>query len=159
MLHTLVNYLSGLTASLHHAPPKSQIVRISSATHPPGKTPKFDHILLVDDIARNTQTALETIRQFYRDCDLTVHITHTFNEALAAFNVFDIKLIILDLDLDDHQGDGAILLRKFRDRKPDVIVLANSSEQKYNDILVKGGANAVLAKDTRKLRRWLTKNG
>jgi DNA-binding NarL/FixJ family response regulator len=78
---------------------------------------------------------------------------------LATFTQYDINLVILDLDLDDCQGDGAILLRDFRLRKPGITVLANSSEQKYNDILLKGGAKVALAKDTSMLRRWLTDNG
>ncbi|MBU4151356.1 MAG: response regulator [Proteobacteria bacterium] len=135
------------------------MVRLTGTMPPDGKPPKFDHILLVDDIARNTQSSLETIRRTYEGYELTVHITHTFAEALAAFNLHDIKLVILDLDLNDMQGDGATLLKEFREKKPELTVLANSSEQKYNDILVKGGAIAVLAKDSRKLKRWLAING
>lgn len=160
VLNAIYKFLSGLTASLHHTPPKSQIVRIKGTMPPDGShPPKFDQILLVDDIPRNTQASLDTIRKRYEDNELTVHITHTFAEALAAFNLYDIKLVILDLDLNDSQGDGATLQKEFREKKPEIIVLANSSEQKYNDILVKGGANAVLAKDARKLKRWLAKNG
>lgn len=158
MLSAIRKYLAEIMSSLHHTPPKSQIVRLGQK-QTNAKPPKFDHILLVDDIPRNTQTSLEIIRQNYLNNELTVHITHTFAEALAAFNVFNIKLVILDLDLNDMQGDGAVLLKEFREKKPEITVLANSSEPKYNDILVRGGANAVLAKDARKLKRWLAKNG
>lgn len=159
MLSAIKKYLSGLTSSLHQAPPPSQIVRLCGPKTPNTKPPQFDHILLVDDILRNTQASLEIIRQIYYDNELTVHITHTYAEALSAFNVYDITLVILDLDLNDLQGDGATLLKEFREKKPDITVLANSSEQRYNDILIKGGATAVTAKDPRKLKRWLKKNG
>jgi len=121
--------------------------------------PKFDQILVVDDIPHYAQAALEVIGQIYQDAELTVHICHTFAAAMKTFQQYDIKLVVLDLDLDDLEGDGALLLENFRLQRPDIIALANSSEQKYNDILVRGGAIAVVGKDARTLHEWLTANG
>jgi len=145
--------------SLREPPPASRTVHLQGDSPATGQPAKFNRILIVDDIPRYAQNSLEAIRQFYHNSELTVHITHTFAESLATFTQYDINLVILDLDLDDCQGDGALLLRDFRLRKPGITVLANSSEQKYNDILLKGGAKVALAKDIRMLRRWLTDNG
>lgn len=135
------------------------MVHLPGETSPPKPAAKFDQILVVDDIPRYAQASLDAIRQFYHDSELTVHITHTFAAAISTFRQYDIKLVILDLDLDDFQGDGALLLKDFRSQKPGITVLANSSKQRYNDILLKGGAIAALAKDVKKLRKWLVENG
>lgn len=160
MFTTLRKICSGLlSASLWHAAPESWSVQLTPKANQHLHTPKFDQILIVDDIAQYARTALEVIGQFYQYSELTVHICHTFTAALTTFQQHKIKLIVLDLDLDDLEGDGALLLQNFRLQSPDIIVLANSSEQKYNDILVKGGANAVVGKSARSLHEWLTANG
>jgi DNA-binding response OmpR family regulator len=145
--------------SLRQPPPAGRTVRLQGEPSAAGPPPKFDQILIVDDIPRYAQRSLETISQFYENAELTVHITHTFAEAKATFTQHDIDLVILDQDLNDFQGDGAILLQDFQSQKPGITVLANSSEQKYNKILLRGGAKVALAKDARALRRWLAVNG
>lgn len=159
LLNVIRKFWSGLSAPLRQSAPPSRTFHLHGQTPQGGSIPKFDQILIVDDVPRYAQTALDALRQFYQNADLTVHITHTFAEALATFQQNDIKLVILDLDLDDFQGDGAVLLAGFRARKPEITVLANSSKQRYNEILLKGGATAALCKDVRKLRRWLADNG
>lgn len=159
MLNTIRKFCSGLLLSLRQSTPASRTVHLQGDSPSPGPPPKFDQILIVDDIPRYAQKSLETIGQFYQNKTITVYITHTFAEALATFQQYDINLVILDLDLNDFQGDGANLLQEFISRKPEITVLANSSEQKYNQILLKGGAKIALAKDSKKLRLWLTTHG
>jgi len=149
----------GLSDSLNQPPPASHTVYLKGEPSAGGRIPRFDQVLIVDDIPHYAQNSLETLRQFYADADLTVHITHTYAEALTTFQQNDIKLVILDLDLDDLQGDGAALLEVFRSQRPEITVLANSSKRQSNGRLLKGGAKAALAKDVRKLRRWLADHG
>ena len=160
MLNTIRKLWSGLSASLRQPPVESRIIQLKNSEQLPRRhNPKFDHILIVDDIPGYAQDSLETIRQFYNNSELTVYISHTFAASLALFQQYDIKLVILDLDLNDFQGDGTILLRNFLLQRPKITVLANSSERRYNDILLEGGATAALAKDVKKLREWLADNG
>ena len=160
MLNTIRKFWSGLAASLRQPAAPSRIIQLTTAGRLPRRhPPKFDHILIVDDIPVYAQASLETIRQFYHNSELTVYISHSFAAALALFQQYDIKLVILDLDLDDLQGDGAMLLRNFRLQRPEITVLANSSERRYNELLLEGGAAAVLAKDINRLRQWLADNG
>lgn len=146
-------------STLWQATAENQTIQLKGKHNPGRQTAKFDHILVVDDVPSYAQASLEVLRRFYADVDLTVHISHSFASALAAFQQFDIKLVILDLDLDDAQGDGDVLLERFRLLKPAIVVLANSSERKYNEILLQGGAVAALNKDVACLQQWLAKHG
>jgi DNA-binding NarL/FixJ family response regulator len=159
VLNVIRRFLSGLAISIQQRPPAPRIVTMQGTSSPVSRTPKFDQILVVDDIPRYAQSALDALRQFYTDFNLTVYLTYTFADALNAFQQYDINLVILDLDLDDFEGDGENLLQEFLSRKPEITVLANSSEQRYNEILLHGGAKAILAKDTDKLSQWLEQNG
>lgn len=159
MLNTIRTFLSGIRVSLRQPPPATEVVTLTGNSPSPRRLPRYNQILIVDDIPRYAQASLDALRQFYNNFDLTVFLTYTFADALAAFQQYDINLVILDLDLDDFQGDGENLLKEFLARKPDITVLANSSEQRYNDILLQAGAKAILAKDVAKLNQWLANNG
>lgn len=159
MLSALRKLWSGLSASFWQASPESLTLHLKPEDSRNRLTPKFDTILVVEDIPQYAQASLEVIGQFYKDAELTVHICHTFAAALKTFQQCDIKLVILDLDLDDLDGDGALLLKNYRLEKPDIIVLANSSESRYNEILLKGGAIASVGKNAKNLHKWLTDNG
>ncbi len=161
MLNAIRKFWSGLSALLlWQTPAESRIIHLKASNLiPRRRSAKFDHILIVEDIPRYAQASLDTIRQCYKDTDVTVYLSHTFAAALKAFQQYDINLVILDLDLDDYEGDGEMLLNNFRSQKTGITVLANSSEPRYNEILLAGGAAAVLSKDVRKLQKWLTDNG
>ena len=159
MLNSIRTFLSGFRVSFRQPPPATEVVTLKGNSSTQRRRPKFNQILVVDDIPRYAQSSLDALRQFYTDFNLTVYLTYTFADALNAFQQYDINLVILDLDLDDFEGDGENLLQEFLSRKPEITVLANSSEQRYNEILLHGGAKAILAKDTDKLSQWLAQNG
>ena len=140
-------------------PPPPRVVRLDCQKPRPGWEPRYQRLLVIDDLPRYTQDILETLRVFYEEASLTIHVAHTFADSLAAFKEGDIQLVILDSDLNDPEGSGEDLLKAFKSQEPGVVVLANSSEQRYNDLLLQAGATAALAKEQRKLRRWLTVNG
>jgi hypothetical protein len=64
----------------------------------------------------------------------------------------------MDVDLDDEEGDGAILTQKFLTEKPEVSILANSSKRISNLKLTGLGAIESLGKKAEKLRTWLSDN-
>ena len=65
--------------------------------------------------------------------------------------------MIMDADLDDEDGDGTILTRKFLGERPDITILANSSSKISNLKLTGLGAIETLGKSTKKLKGWLTR--
>jgi len=61
----------------------------------------------------------------------------------------------MDADLDDEDGDGAILSKQFLSQKPYLTILANSSSKISNLKLTGFGAIETLEKNPEKLKSWL----
>ena len=79
-------------------------------------------------------------------------------EALENYQQNQIDLVIMDVDLDDDEGDGVILTQKFLTEQPDLVILANSSKRISNMKLKGLGAIESLGKKTEKLKIWLLNN-
>jgi hypothetical protein len=70
----------------------------------------------------------------------------------------DVNLVIMDADLDDDDGDGAMLTQNFLKERPDLKILANSSSRISNLKLTGLGALEILGKQPEKLKMWLLTN-
>jgi len=123
-----------------------------------GKAVRFSSILLVEDNPITAEQFTEAIRGYYIHGFITIYVAHTYGAALTYFDNEDISLVIMDADLDDDEGDGAMLTRKFFREKPDIIILANSSNKISNLKLTGFGASETLGKSTTKLQSWLLLN-
>lgn len=116
---------------------------------------KYKTVLIVDDIPRYADASLQVLEEHFSAADLTVHIVYNYAAALTAFAENDIKLVILDHELEDEAGNGEMLLQQFLQKKPDLVVLANSGKKKHNERLMRHGAVASLNKDPDLLMQWL----
>jgi len=151
-------YFGGMAGSLERELPPGRSEVVGNPAHTRLKM-KFKDVLIVDDIETHAEAALRAFKDFYTQGFITVHIAHSPLQAREAFAAHDIKLVILDADLADDSGDGESLLREFLGGKPGLVVLANSSQARYNDRLIAAGAKAALGKDPARLAAWLRENG
>lgn len=118
----------------------------------------YPHILLVEDNPARADEFLEMIKKYYVFGSVKIFIAHAYDAAVTFFTNEDIDLVIMDVDLDDEDGDGANLTQKFLIEKPDLTILANSSKRISNLKLTGLGAIESLGKKTEKLREWLSQN-
>jgi CheY-like chemotaxis protein len=125
---------------------------------PAGKRVHFPHILLVEDNPSRAEEFIEIIKDYYVFGSVNIFIAHTYDSAITFFTNEDIDLVIMDVDLDDDEGDGAILTQKFLTEQPDLVILANSSKRISNMKLKGLGAIESLGKKTEKLKIWLLNN-
>jgi len=152
-------FFSSLLTGFEPVPIQSKIIHVKGEDAESNTPAKFDHILVVDDLERHTKNALENIKSHFHSNELTVYIAHTNLAALDFFKKYDIKLVICDLDLQDENGNGAKLIQEFRQIKPNVIILANSGKKRFNDMLIKAGADHIIGKSNHLFLKWLRING
>ena len=125
---------------------------------PDGKAIRYPHILLVEDNPDTAREFIAVIENYYVFGSVSIFVAHAFDAALTFFANEDINLVIMDADLDDDDGDGVILTRKFLSEKPDLKILANSSRGISNLKLTGFGAIETLGKRKEKLKIWLSVN-
>ena len=154
----IVDWIKDIVLSTGGARPRGQVIELRGRKHPSGRDIRFANILLVEDNPDIGADFVETLRQFYVFGDVVVHVAYGFETALSFFSTEEISLVIMDADLDDEEGDGVELTRRFCEQKQDVTVLANSSSAISNMKLTGFGAAEVLGKDPKRLRLWLQTN-
>ena len=154
----IVDWIKDIVLPAGSARPRGRVIELRGRKLPPGRDIRFAKILLVEDNPDIAADFIETLRQFYGFGDVVIHVAYGFETAGSFFSTEDISLVIMDADLDDEEGDGVGLTRRFREQKPDITVLANSSSALSNMKLTGFGAVEVLGKDPKRLRLWLQTN-
>ena len=154
----IVDWIKDIVFSTGSVRPRGQVIELRGRNLPPGSDIRFAKILLVEDNPDIAADFIETLRQFYVFGDVVIHVAYGFETAGSFFSTEDIRLVIMDADLDDEEGDGVELTRRFCEQKQDVTVLANSSSAISNMKLSGFGAVEVLGKDPKRLRLWLQTN-
>ena len=154
----IVDWIKGIVSSTGTARPRGQVIELCGRKLPPGKGIRFAKILLVEDNPDIAADFIETLRQFYVCGDVEIHVAYGFETAISFFSTKDMGLVIMDADLDDEEGNGVELTRRFSEQKQDVTILANSSSALSNMKLTGFGAVGVLGKDPKRLRLWLQTN-
>ena len=154
----IVDWIKDIVFSTGSVRPRGQVIELRGRNLPPGSDIRFAKILLVEDNPDIAADFIETLRQFYVFGDVVIHVAYGFETAGSFFSTEDISLVIMDADLDDEEGDGVELTRRFCEQKQDVTVLANSSSAISNMKLSGFGAVDVLGKDPKRLRLWLQTN-
>ena len=154
----IVDWIKDIVFSTGSVRPRGQVIELRGRNLPPGSDIRFAKILLVEDNPDIAADFIETLRQFYVFGDVVIHVAYGFETAGSFFSTVDINLVIMDADLDDEEGDGVELTRRFCEQKPDITVLANSSSAISNMKLSGFGAAEVLGKDPKRLRLWLQTN-
>jgi CheY-like chemotaxis protein len=138
--------------------PRGRVVQHEGQVLSGGKKLHYPHILLVEDNPTRAEEFIEIIKNYYVFGSVKIFIAHAYDAAVTFFTNEDIDLVIMDVDLDDEDGDGANLTQKFLTEKPDLSILANSSKRISNLKLTGLGAIETLGKKAEKLRTWLSKN-
>jgi len=154
----IVDWIKGIVASTGTARPKGQVIELRGRKLPSGREIRFSNILLVEDNPDIAADFIETFRQYYELGDVEIHVAYGFDAAVSFFRTKDMSLVIMDADLDDEDGDGVELTRRFCEQKQDITILANSSSTLSNMKLTGFGAAEVLGKDPKRLRLWLQTN-
>lgn len=121
----------------------------------PGKFLQYPSILLVEDNPNAARDFIKAICDYYLYGSIIIFVAHTFDAALAFFENEEVKLVIMDADLDDEDGDGATLTQQFLKEAPHLTILANSSSKISNLKLTGFGALETLGKNPEKLKSWL----
>ena len=154
----IVDWIKSIVSSTGTARPKGQVIELRGRKLPSGREIRFVNILLVEDNPDIAADFIETFRQFYVFGDVEIHVAYGFDTAGLFFRTKDMSLVIMDADLDDEEGDGVELTRRFCKQKQDITILANSSSAISNMKLSGFGAVDVLGKDPKRLRLWLQTN-
>jgi hypothetical protein len=154
----IVDWIKSIVSSTGTARPKGQVIELRGRKLPSGREIRFENIMLVEDNPDIAADFIATIRQFYVFGDVEIHVAYGFDTAGSFFMTKDMSLVIIDADLDDEEGDGVELTRRFCEQKQDITILANSSSALSNMKLTGFGAAEVLGKDPKRLRLWLQKN-
>ena len=119
---------------------------------------RYPRILLVEDNPVRAREFVQAIRTFYAYGSVRILVAHSYDAAVHFFENEDIRLVIMDADLDDEAGDGTDLIQAFLGCRPEITVLANSSSRVSNLKLTGLGALDTLGKSTAKLICWLQQN-
>jgi CheY-like chemotaxis protein len=138
--------------------PRGRVYQHDGRVLSDGKKLNYPHILLVEDNPTRAEEFMAIIKNYYVFGSVKIFIAHAFDAAVTYFTNEEIDLVIMDVDLDDEEGDGAILTQKFLSEKPEVSILANSSKRISNLKLTGLGAIESLGKKAEKLRTWLSDN-
>lgn len=152
------NFFATFNKAFEPRPLENRVIHLGGAKLKYRRYVKYKTIMIVDDIPRYADEVLKVLAEHFAAAELTVHIVHGYNAARAVFEANDIKLVILDHELEDEAGNGATLLQHFLHKKPDLVVLANSGKKNHNESLLRQGAVWALNKDPELLRQWLKKN-
>ena len=121
----------------------------------PGKALQYPSILLVEDDPNIARDFVESLKRYYVCGSVMIFVAHAYDAAVTFFENEDVNLVIMDADLDDEDGDGADLSRKFMNQNPYLAILANSSSKISNLKLTGFGAIETLGKNPEKLKKWL----
>jgi len=138
--------------------PRGQVFQHYGYNLLPGREIRYSHILLVEDNQQTAREFIETIKNYYEYGSVKILVAYTYNAAVTFFDDEEINLVIMDADLNDINGDGTVLTRKFLRDLPGIIILANSSSRISNMLLSGFGAMETLGKSTEKLNNWLLLN-
>ena len=144
-------YIVGSTGTVM---PRGHAIPHHGRELPPGKSLQFSSILLVEDDPNIARDFIEVIKKYYVCGSLMIFVAHTYDAAVTFFENEEVKLVIMDADLDDEDGDGASLTRQFLDQKPYLVILANSSSKISNHKLTGFGATETLGKNPERLKKW-----
>ena len=150
-----VGWMKACLSSFRIKHPEGRIIRHGGRSLPAGVMIRFTRILIVEDDPQTAQTFADAIRQFYLYGDVSIFLAYGFNAAVSFFKNEDIKLVIMDSELNDEAGDGILLTRKFVTEKPDTVILANSSSKISNLRMESHGAADSIGKNQAQLHAWL----
>jgi len=151
---SIVNWLKCIIGSTSRVVPRGWVVEYRGRELVPGTALCYPSILLVEDNPHAAEDFLAVIKGYYVYGSIKVFIAHTHDAAVTFFDSEDISLVIMDSDLDDDDGDGADLIRRFLILKPNLPILANSSSRISNLKLIGFGAAGNLGKNCEKLTDW-----
>ena len=154
----IIDWIKDIVSSTGAARPRGQVIELRGRKLLPGQKIRFAKILLVEDNPDIAADFIETLRRYYVFGDVMLLVAYGFDAAVSFFSTEDVGLVIMDADLDDQEGDGVELTRRFSEQKQDVTILANSSSALSNMKLTGFGAVEVLGKDPKRLRLWLQTN-
>ena len=154
--------ITGLIRDMFTAPttviPRGTVIKHQGHPLPAGKAVRYSSILLVEDNPNRAAECTEAITNYYMFGEVKIFVAHAYDAALTFFVNEDVNLVIMDADLDDDDGDGAMLTQKFLKERSDLTILANSSRRISNLKLTGLGAVETLGKQTGKLNMWLLTN-
>jgi CheY-like chemotaxis protein len=152
------DWFHDIFTSTSNTVPRGQVFHHRGDQPGAGKELQFPQILLVEDNPQIAADFIEAIKSFYVFGAVSIFVAYAYEAAVTFFDNEDISLVIMDADLDDEAGDGATLISRFLQEKPDIIILANSSSRISNLKLTGYGAVDTLGKSKDKLRNWLRLN-
>jgi CheY-like chemotaxis protein len=155
---SLIGWLKCIIGSTSCVVPPGRTIEHRGKDLPLDKTLRYPTILLVEDNPHAAESSLAVITKHYLYGSVIILIAHTYDAAVTFFNDEEVSLVIMDADLDDDDGDGADLTRRFLDRKPHLPILANSSSRISSRKLVNLGAVDTLGKSSKKLADWLCRH-
>ena len=119
---------------------------------------RYGNVLIVEDVPKYSKIISSVIQEHYTDGDVYIHLAFNYTSASTLLSVENIDLVVMDFDLQDDAGDGALLTRRIVAEKPTVPVLANSYQDSFNRKLLGAGASAIIRKDAALLKNWLMQN-
>ena len=146
-----VKYIIGSRSAVM---PRGHAVKHHGRELPPGKSLQFSSILLVEDDPNIAMDFIAVIKQYYVCGSIMIFVAHAYDAAVTFFENEEVKLVIMDADLDDEDGDGVSLTRQFLAQKPYLVILANSSSKISNHKLTGFGAMETLGKNPERLKKW-----
>ena len=154
----IVGFIKGIFTSSATVIPRGRVFQHQGNYLSAGQEIRYTRILLVEDNPNIAREFLEVIKNYYVFGSVKILVAYAYDAAVTFFDNEDINLVIMDADLEDQEGDGAALTRKFLDERPETIILANSSSRISNMKLTGFGAIASLGKSTEKFKGWLLLN-
>jgi CheY-like chemotaxis protein len=154
----IVDFIKGIFASSATVIPRGRVFQHQGNYLSAGKEIRYPRILLVEDNPDIAQDFIEVIKNYYVFGSVKILVAYAYDAAVTFFDNEDINLVIMDADLDDQEGDGAGLIRKFLGERPETPILANSSSRISNMKLTGFGAIGSLEKSTEKFKGWLLLN-
>lgn len=147
---------------IFHSPmttlPSGQVVQHSGQELTAGESIRYPCILLVEDNPVNAEQFVGAIKSYYLYGSVSIFVAYRYGAAVTYFENENINLVIMDADLDDDEGDGSMLTQKFLGERPEITILANSSNKLSNLKLTGFGAIETLGKSPVKLHSWLLLN-
>ncbi len=157
-LGNLKDFLLGISPEMTSQRPNTKVEHIRGKILKDCRPVIYNKILIVDDVPRYAEISLSTIRDHFTFAELTVYMAYSYAAARQVFHENDIKLVIIDCDLDDEEGDGEMLTKEFLFKDPKLKILANSSRTKFNKKLLNAGAIIAIDKNPKQLLHWLKVN-
>ena len=154
----ILGFFKDIFASSSTIVPRGQVFDHQGDYLSTGKEIRYPLILLVEDNPNISREFIEAIKNYYVFGSVKILAAYAYDAAVTFFDNEEINLVIMDADLDDEDGDGTILTRKFLGERPDITILANSSSKFSNLKLTGLGAIETLEKSTKKLKGWLTRH-